>query len=39
MLMHICLHFDGVIIPWKPIAMSHFSGSSFYWILGYHTSL
>jgi len=37
--MHICLHYDDVIIPWEPTNRADFVTQSFFWILGYNSSL
>jgi len=37
--MHICLHLDDDVIPWESNNPSDFVDQSFFFILGYNTSL
>jgi len=39
MFMHICLHLDNDVIPWESNNRADFVPQSFFWILGYNTSL
>jgi len=37
--MHICLHLHDDVISWESNNSSDFVAQSFFWILGYNTSL
>ena len=37
--MHICLHLDDDVIPWKSNNRADFVAQIVFWILGYNTSL